>query len=453
MNQALKQSILAHDRLVPRYTSYPTAPHFKAGASPEWYKQRLAAIPDGALVSLYVHVPFCPKLCWFCGCHTRVTNRYDQVAEYVGLLQKEMALVLPLLTGRGLRVSHLHFGGGSPTMLVSDDFRKIISALKNDLSFLSNAEIAIEIDPRNIDADKVSAYAECGVNRVSFGIQDFNQKVMEAVNRPQSFDLDERAIGLCRDSGIAKVNLDIMYGLPHQTLQTMETCAGQTLSLDPDRIALFGYAHVPWMKKHMRLIQEEALPSTAERLDLFEDTATRFEDVGYIPVGIDHFSRPDDGLTAALRDHRLHRNFQGYTDDNASYLVSFGASAIGNVGDAYVQNLAFLPQYRERVEAGLLPIEKFCVLDESDILRGAIIEDMMCSLSVNPLKIADEKGFFDHEFDGVYERLHDLAKDDLVKIMPDGTIHALARQAARLACACFDTHLSKSAQARHVSAS
>lgn len=453
MRQAVKQALLKHDRLVPRYTSYPTAPHFKAGAPQNWYQERLEAIPDGSAISLYIHVPFCPKLCWFCGCHTRITNRYAPVGDYLDLLTAELKMLLPYISGRGLTISHLHFGGGSPTILNASDFQMLMTALREYFDFSPHAEIAIEIDPRNIDKKKVEAYAQNGVNRVSFGIQDFNQQVMAAVNRPQSYELDLEAITLCRDAGIQKINFDLMYGLPHQSGDTIKITAEKALTLNPDRIALFGYAHVPWLKKHMRLISEDSLPSPEQRLELFEVAAAVFEENGYIPVGIDHFAREDDSLTASLRDHRLRRNFQGYTDDNASYLIALGASAISHFDDAYAQNLTFLPQYRDRVAAGTFPIEKYCVLDDRDKLHGRIIKEMMCNLSVNPLKEADAAGLDDYDFAEVYEHLYALAEDDLVRILPDGTIHALVRQAARLVCANFDTRLSASTQRRHVSSS
>ena len=453
MKQTVKQALLKHDRLVPRYTSYPTAPHFMAGASQNWFQEKLAAIPDSSAISLYIHVPFCPKLCWFCGCHTRITNHYAPVEEYLALLLAELTMLLPYISGRGLRISHLHFGGGSPTILNASDFQMLMAALQEHFGFVPDAEIAIEIDPRNINKEKVEAYAASGINRVSFGIQDFDPRVMAAVNRPQTYELDLEAINLCRDAGIEKINFDLMYGLAHQTNYTMRLSAEKALSLHPDRIALFGYAHVPWLKKHMRLLPEDALPSAEQRLELFEVAAAVFEDNGYIPVGIDHFAREGDALTAALRDHRLRRSFQGYTDDGAANLIALGASAISHFDDAYTQNLTFLPQYRDRVAAGTFPIEKYCVLDEADKLHGRIIKEMMCNLSVNPLKEADAAGLGDYDFAQVYEQLHALAEDDLVRILPDGTIHALVRQAARLVCAHFDTRLSASTQRRHVSAS
>jgi len=450
MRADLKQALLKHERLVPRYTSYPTAPHFKSSIPEGWYEGQLSAIPTGSELSLYVHIPFCPKLCWFCGCHTRVVNRYGPVEEYLSLLEREFSMIWPYIQNKNLRVSHLHFGGGSPTILKGADFTAFIKMLRNHFEFDQTAETAIEIDPRNISKDKVKAYGNNQVNRASFGIQDFDQRVMETVNRPQTYELDRNAISMCRDQGINHINIDMMYGLPHQTLSTMRDAAEKALSLEPDRIALFGYAHVPWLKKHMRLLPEDKLPSSEARLDMFEEAASIFEDAGYIPIGIDHFAKEDDNLTDALRNNRLNRSFQGYTDDNAPYLLSMGASAISRIGNTYIQNEAHLPQYREKISKGLMPVSKYYQSTSEDELRGRIIKSLMCNLSANPFKEAQSFRMDHHDFNGCYEGLHDLVHDDLVKITDDGTVHILVRQAARLAAACFDQKLSPST-AKHAS--
>ena len=452
MQADLKQALLKNDRMVPRYTSYPTAPHFKPCTDAVWLQNRLATIRDGQSLSLYIHIPFCPQLCWFCGCNTRIVSHYAPVTDYLALLAAEIDMTAAAVSGKNLRVTRLHFGGGSPTILTADDFLRLMDRLQNAFSFDPGAEIAIEIDPRNLTPDKAAAYARCGVNRVSFGIQDFDKQVMETVNRPQSFTLDRQAIDNCRDYGIESVNIDLMYGLPHQTVQTMTACAAMALTLAPSRIALFGYAHVPWMKKHMRLIPEDHLPQAADRIDLFETAAQSFENADYIPVGIDHFAREGDALVSAMRGQHLHRNFQGYTDDDTDILIGLGASAISAFGDAYKQNMTFMPQYRDRVMAGILPVEKICRLDRADQLHATIINRMMCCLSVNPYTESRHIGMPDYDFSANYNQLEPLARDGLVLIAADGTVHALVRQAARLICACFDARLSAGATtaSRHV---
>lgn len=446
----LKKSLLKHDRMVPRYTSYPTVPHFKTQVDQGWFVDKLRAIPDGEDVSLYVHIPFCPKLCWFCGCNTRITNHYDAVRDYTDCLLKEMGMVAHILEHKNLKVSHLHFGGGSPTILNPDDFSEIITTLKGNFFFREDAEIAIEIDPRNSDKEKIKTYKKYGVNRVSLGVQDFNPKVMDAINRPQSFELVKSVVADFRNEGIQDINMDLMYGLPHQDIKTMQECARLAISLNPDRISLFGYAHVPWLKKHMRLIDENSLPLSSQRYDLFEACALILEDDGYIPIGIDHFARKKDSLCEALASGRINRNFQGYTNDCSKYMIAFGASAISQLDNMYSQNVIHLPQYRDRLNAGLFPVEKNCILDKADELIANIIKDLMCHLSVNPKTVASKRGLQDYDFSEAYNRLSTLEQDGLVLIEPDGTVHAILRQAARLACACFDTYLTPTSSQRHV---
>ncbi|QQG35782.1 MAG: oxygen-independent coproporphyrinogen III oxidase [Micavibrio aeruginosavorus] len=454
MNNNIKESILKHDRMVPRYTSYPTAPHFKSGATQDWYRKELEKIPARSPISLYVHVPFCSQLCWFCGCHTRVTSRYSAVGDYTDWLLQELSMLVPILAPKRLEVRYLHFGGGSPTMLRPSDFRRIVSRLRKIGDFTrDDLGVSVEIDPRAASADKLSAYQKCGVNRASLGVQDFNQQVMNAVNRSQDYDTCKRATDMCRAHGINNVNIDLMYGLPYQTRDSIRKTAEQALTLEPQRISLFGYAHVPWMKKHMRLIQEDALPSVEDRLDLFEDAAEVFENAGYVPIGIDHFCKESDNLVTALRSNCLSRNFQGYTDDNCPYLLAVGASGISRLGDVYVQNYVHLPPYRDRVLSGQFPFDKYCEMTESDKIRARVIEKMMCNLSVNPLGEAAGMGIPDHDFSGVYESIMPLVRDGLAQISSDGTVHALARQSARLICASFDQYLPHSSEARHVTSS
>lgn len=453
MQADLKNALLKHDRMVPRYTSYPTAPHFQPCTDGDWVRGRLAAVPPDGALSLYVHIPFCPQLCWFCGCNTRILSQYAPVTDYLALLDAEITMTAAALPAKAPAVTRLHFGGGSPTILSADDFRRMMDRLRGAFNFRPDAEIAIEIDPRNLTAEKAAAYAAAGVNRASFGIQDFNPQVMEAVNRPQSFATDRQAIDLCRDHGITAINIDMMYGLPHQTTRTMADAATMALALAPSRISLFGYAHVPWMKKHMRLIPEDKLPLPPERLELFEIAAAAFEDAGYIPVGIDHFAREGDALVAAMRGGRLRRNFQGYTDDNGDILIGMGASAISSFGDAYKQNMTFMPQYRDRITTGVFPVEKICVLDRADIMLARLIGRMMCGLSVCPDAEARAAGLPGYDFSACYDALAPLTRDGLLHIGADGTVHALVRQAARLASACFDARLMPSSsgnKARHV---
>lgn len=454
MDQLLKQRILSFDRAVPRYTSYPTAPHFREGFKDTYYRQWLSTVPADEPVSFYVHVPFCPRLCWFCGCHTKITQREAPVVEYADYLMREAAILADAMPHRPA-IKHLHFGGGSPTILSHATFSAVLDTLRRHFTFTHDAEIAVEIDPRNFTEGLAATYAKAGVTRVSFGVQDFDEKVMEAVNRPQLFSAVYQGINMAREYGINNINIDLMYGLPHQTPESMQRLASNVISLAPDRIALFGYAHVPWIKKHMRLIQDDTLPDVSLRYDLFEITAQSLQDAGYAPIGIDHFAKPDDALAIAAASGRLRRNFQGYTADPANTLLGIGASAIGQTARGYVQNTIHIPQYRDRIDAGLLPSEKCCALSQEDKLRSRVIESLMCNACVDLRAIYKFEGRLPDYLRDSVEKLRGYEKFGLLSIEDDGArICVHHRFAVRLACAAFDTYLQPSSDAtqRHVTA-
>ena len=289
-----------YDRPVPRYTSYPTAPHFHAGIGPAACRDWLAEVPAGLPVSIYLHVPFCQELCWYCGCHTTVARRYRPIAEYLELLLRELELVADALGGRR-PVAHVHLGGGTPTMLAPDDLRRLGERLRERFAITADAEVAVEIEPRPLAPDTVGALAAIGVTRASLGLQDVNPEVQRAINRWQPFEVTERAVDWLREAGIRGINLDLIYGLPHQTVARVLRSVEAALSLRPDRVALFGYAHVPWMKRHQRLIDEAALPGPMERAAQLEAAAARLGEAGYVAIGLDHFALPEDSLARALR--------------------------------------------------------------------------------------------------------------------------------------------------------
>jgi len=272
MNTDLKTTILKYDRAVPRYTSYPTAPHFKEGFSRETYVGWLEALPAQTALSLYIHIPFCDVICWYCGCHTKATKRYEPVNDYVDMLIREIDMMAAHIPNHCI-VKHLHFGGGSPTILQPAEFKRVMDALYRHFTFADDAERAIEGDPRGMEDDKLKAYADTGINRVSLGVQDFDPKVMETINRVQPYEVVFDCVERIRKHGIDKLNMDFIYGLPFQTLDTTVKTMHQALTMTPDRLALFGYAHVPWMKKHMRLIKNETLPDKSLRYDLFNKAA------------------------------------------------------------------------------------------------------------------------------------------------------------------------------------
>lgn len=442
MDCSLKQQILQFDRQVPRYTSYPTAPHFQPCGDDLVYKAWLSDISAYEELSLYVHVPFCQKLCWYCGCHTKITKRYAPIEDYVHLMLREIDILAASLP-HDYKVKNLHFGGGSPGLLRACDFDLIMCKIKEHFTFSDAPEISIEIDPRNVSEGRVATYAKHGVNRVSLGVQDFNETVLKAVNRAQPFHLSYEAIKLFRSYGIDQVNLDIMYGLPHQTTQSIRTTVETALLLQPSRIAFFGYAHVPWMKKHMRLIEEGALPDKDMRFDLFETGAQILKQNGFVAVGIDHFARPDDPLAIAAHEKNLHRNFQGYTTDSANTLLGIGVSSIGNGKNGFVQNTPHMPAYKEAVLSGNLPVAKMCVTTVEDHMRGEIIESLMCNFEVNLQHICDQYDFDAAAFNAVLSDLEMYQKLGFVEelSMQCVRVNPEARMMARIIASYFDAYL------------
>lgn len=437
--------VARYARRLPRYTSYPAATHFSAGVTADDYARWLAQTPTDAPLSLYLHVPFCEHLCFYCGCHTTVTRRPETTHAYANLLRREIHMVAEQLGGERRPVSSIHWGGGTPTMLSSNDIIGLSCMLRYHFNILGTADIAMEIDPRQLTRIHVEAIAAIGVNRVSLGVQTFDPAVQKAINREQSFAMTEQAVGWLRRVGIDEINFDLLYGLPFQTDTSVETTIRQAAALRPARMSLFGYAHVPWMKKHQRMIPDDALPSPAERLRQYRTAAAAIEAEGYVPVGLDHFARPDDLLAQRLSSGNLHRNFQGYTADTASTLIGFGASAIGSFGDGYVQNAPDLKQYREAISQGHFATVRGYALAGEDRMRRAIIERLMCDLRV-------DLGAFDPSpvaFAPELEKLEALKSDGLVKVAGRVvSIPPAMRPFARVVCATFDTHLDP-AQTQH----
>lgn len=444
MTYDLREKILSYDRLVPRYTSYPTAPHFKPLEYDAKYRQLLSTFPENANLSLYLHVPFCSKMCWYCGCHTKITERYAPVEDYAHLMLREIDMVADAICPSH-SVQNIHFGGGSPGLLRGCDFGKIMSKIRSKFHMGASPEIAIEIDPRGVTESRVAVYAASGVNRISLGVQDFDDKVLEAVNRVQPYELSQQAVELFRKYGITKFNFDLLYGLPYQTTANMEETIDKALLLDPDRISLFGYAHVPWMKKHMRMINEGALPDNNARYDLFETGAQRLQEAGYVAIGIDHFAKRDDSMTLALHQKRLHRNFQGYTTDATDALIGIGASSIGKFPDGYIQSAVAMPHYKDAILSGRFAAQKYCPLTREDKLRADIIEKIMCHFKVNLGDICVFHGYPKNYLDYKLSELQEFIDDKLVVITHERTIHInpLARQLVRVICSIFDEYMQK----------
>lgn len=438
-----------YDRPVPRYTSYPTAPHFSSAVDGATYEAWLAALPPG-LLSLYLHVPFCDTLCWFCGCHTTIVRRHEPVAAYVELLLREAELLaerLPERTVARRAVGHLHFGGGSPTILTPDEIRAVGARLWSAFERAPGAEVAVEIDPRDLAPDVIEAFAEIGVNRASIGLQDVNEEVQRAINRIQPMDETAAVVEQLRAAGVGGINVDLMYGLPYQTVERVIASVEAALTLAPDRLALFGYAHVPHMKRHQQLIPEAALPDGPARFAQAEAAAQRLIAAGYRRIGLDHFARPGDSLTQAEAAGRLHRNFQGYTTDSAPALLGLGASAIGRLPQGFVQNVIGVPGYRRAILAGRLPVVRGIAFSEDDRLRARLIERLMCDLALDLDAYAEGDGA--DAFAEELAVLAPLAADGLVEI-EDARLRVTeaGRPFLRLVAAAFDAYLGRGG-ARH----
>ncbi len=435
-----------YDLRLPRYTSYPTAPHFGPEVTAATYGGWLEELPAEQPLSLYLHIPFCDKLCWFCGCHTKITARYQPVADYAALLVREIELAAAHLSAPGA-ARHIHFGGGTPSILRPETFHGIIESISNNIGLASDLEVAVEIDPRVLTPDFVKALASAGVNRASLGVQDFNPRVQQAINRVQPFEITARAIDWLREAGIGHINLDLMYGLPLQTVEGVEAAVDRAATLKPSRVAVFGYAHVPWMKRHQRLIRDADLPATAERAAQFAAAAARLGDHGYRAIGLDHFALPDDELAMALDDGTLHRNFQGYTTDSASTLLGFGASSISQLPQGYTQNCTPLRHYARAVTAGTLATTRGLALSDDDRIRATIIERLMCDQGADLEALGQRFGFDGWDFQPELEALSDLASDGLVEI--DGlriAVTGAGRPFIRAVCAVFDRYLEEGGQ-------
>lgn len=427
-----------YDGRAPRYTSYPTALNFTDEVNEAVYHDWLSALDPSRALSLYLHIPFCQRLCWYCGCNTRVVRSHDLISSYNRLLTEELGLLQAALPAK-MRVGHIHLGGGTPNTLSRDDMTDLFRAIRHVFQVSPGAEIAAELDPASLTREWVRAAAHHGLSRASLGVQDLTPQVQKAVNRIESFSVVEQAAGWLREVGVLSLNLDLMYGLPHQTTEGMLATLGQVVSLQPERIALFGYAHVPWARPHQKLIPDKALPGAEARLEQSEAAAAWLAAEGYIRIGLDHFAREDDSLAIAAREGRLHRNFQGYTTDPHEVLLGVGASSIGRLPQGFVQNDAGEPQWRAAVGAGRLPVKKGVALTAEDRFRADIIERLMCDLRVDLAAVCAAHSEPLATLDSDLGALQALIADGVAKI--DGSIVSvtdLGRPFLRSVCQVFD---------------
>jgi oxygen-independent coproporphyrinogen-3 oxidase len=429
---------------VPRYTSYPTAPHFSAAVGAEAYASWLRAIPADATLSLYLHVPFCAELCHYCGCHTKATRRREPIDAYAETLAGEIRLLSGELAAR--RIVHLHWGGGTPTML-GDRLRRVHAALAHAFD-LAPQEHAIELDPRQVTPDLARMVRDIGVDRASLGVQDFSAPVQEAIGRMQPYEAVRRAVDTLREAGIDKINFDLMYGLPGQTVESVRHTAILADRLSPHRLSVFGYAHVPWMKPQQRLIDDAALPGPEARFAQSRAVHEQLIELGYRAIGLDHYARPGDDLDVAVGEGRCRRNFQGYTTDGAQALIGLGASAIGRLPQGYVQNAPDAGGYARAIAERRFATVRGLSLSAEDRLRGRVIERLMCDLAVDLDALAGD-GLPSDRFAAELDSLAPLAQEDLIVL--DGAhleVTEKGRPYLRVVAAAFDTYL-KREQTRH----
>ncbi|MGO6819774.1 oxygen-independent coproporphyrinogen III oxidase (plasmid) [Rhizobium leguminosarum] len=428
------------DARFPRYTSYPTAPAFSAAVGPDEYARGLANIGKAGPVSVYLHVPFCRSMCWYCGCHTSITRQDGPVREYLDVMSQEIELV-SFAAGNEVPVKNVHFGGGTPTIMRPQEFATVMAKLRSAFGFEADASIAVEIDPRTLTAPMIEALGESGVDRVSLGVQSFDPIVQATINRMQSFERTEIAVSGLRSVGISSINFDLIYGLPKQTLQSCIETVRLAVQLRPERFAVFGYAHIPAFKKHQRLIDEASLPDAKQRNEQAEAIAEELVKAGYERIGLDHFALPDDQLAVAARNGTMRRNFQGYTTDDCNTLIGLGASAIGRLPTGYIQNHVPLGLYQERVASGILPTAKGYLLTEEDKLRARIIERLMCDFEVDLGPLSKESSFDIEFLIGRNDRLGELIDDGVATISGDRIVVSQdARFMVRAVAAAFDAY-------------
>jgi len=401
----------------PRYTSYPTALEFTDSFDTNAYISELETQDKQAPISLYFHLPFCRSACYFCGCNVVFTSKEDKKERYIDYLEKEMQ-ILSTHMDMSREVIQMHFGGGTPTFFDEIQLKKVIDLIyKYFKNFSKEAEISCEIDPRFFTQKHMDVLKAAGFNRISFGVQDFDPKVQEAVHRVQPYDVTKNAIDIARAAGIKSVNVDLIYGLPYQTFDTFKKTLKMARELDADRFAVFNYAHVPWLKKTMRKIDETTLPAPKVKLEILQYTIDFFENNGYKMVGMDHFAKPEDELFLAIEKGELHRNFQGYTTKGGADLIGIGLTSIGEGKSHYVQNYKEMKEYEEAIDEGRLPTERGIKLNQDDLIRKAVIMELMSNFKLNIPRVENEFeiDFFDYFKEAIAE-LEVFKEEDLIMI-------------------------------------
>lgn len=429
----------------PRYTSYPTALEFSEKFTHKDYENILKSQDSNRPLSLYFHLPFCRSACYFCGCNVVFTSKDEKKDVYIGYLEREIEILANFLdTSRD--VLQLHFGGGTPTFFDHVQLEKIISIIRKKFpNFRKDAEISCEIDPRFLTQKQLDVLIKGGFNRISYGVQDFNEEIQKIIHRIQPYEVTKKAVDMAREANIQSINMDLIYGFPSQTLDSFKKTLDIALTLNPDRFAVFNYAHVPWMKKTMRKFDETTLPSPKEKLSILKYIINFFKQNGYEMIGMDHFAKPEDELFLAIKKGELHRNFQGYTTKGGADLIGVGLTSIGEGDLHYVQNFKDMKSYEQAIESGILPVSKGIILNEDDKLRKAVIMELMSNFKLN-IKAIEKRfdiDFFDYFKDGI-DALRGFEKEKLLtldenslQVSPTGTL------LIRNICMPFDAYLKK----------
>lgn len=422
-----RKLIEKYDRPGPRYTSYPPATEFHEGVTHEDYRRKLVESNETKRpLSLYFHIPFCESACWFCGCNVIISHRKDVTGRYLSYVTKELRMLAELLdTSRP--VVQLHWGGGTPNFLSPQEIEELFDRIKEHFRFSQDAEISVEIDPRYLQEGQLETFKRLGFNRISMGLQDINEDVQRAINRLQPESLMREVMKNLRDLGFSSINIDLIYGLPFQNVEKFKRTIEKTIELDPDRVAVFNFAYVPWLKPLQRKIDPSTLPPPEEKLSMLELTIEMFQSAGYVYIGMDHFAKPNDELAEAQRNGTLWRNFQGYTTRKGVDLIGIGATSIGMLQDSYFQNYKTIREYYAALDEGRLATMRGFLLSEEDLLRREVIMDLMCNFYCSFDKIEEMFGIrFEEHFAWELEQLSDMEKDDLLKIA-DRSIQVLPR--------------------------
>jgi oxygen-independent coproporphyrinogen-3 oxidase len=411
--------IKKYDKPGPRYTSYPTAPQFNENFTATDYIKEIARTnneKDSPLISLYFHLPYCDTLCYFCGCSMIITRNCDRVKKYVEYVKKEIDLLKCHLNQKRKAIQ-LHFGGGTPTHLMPDEMRDLIHSITTHFEFKTNAEIGCEIDPRGLTKEHLLVLREGGFTRISMGVQDFNEDVQKAVNRIQPEDMTRTVVDWVRELRFSSINLDLMYGLPFQTVESFSKTLDAIIDISPDRLAVFNYAHVPWMKKHMHLINEKDLPKPDEKLKILEMTINRLQNAGYVFIGMDHFAKPNDELAVALKGKKLYRNFQGYSTHPGTDLYGLGITSISQIGRVYAQNYKTEKEYGEAIDTKIIPTQRGYYLSDDDMIRRFVIMKIMCDFELDFETIEKKFSINSNDYFAMsFKNLQNFIDDHLVEL-------------------------------------